>query len=206
MRERFLREQSGFTLTEMMVTIVVWIVMLLALYSIFDMSIKVFMFGNNKAEAMGNARLGIEKMEREIRQAYGDTQLLNIMEQTEIRFGNDLDGNEIIQCPNTDDPPQCEKIGYQVYETPAGSGNFALGRDNVSTGTTNTLANLQPVVEHVDYVEFTYLDDDGVTEITDPANQANVAFVRMKIGIIVDPGTDNEAVQQLTTDIDLRNT
>ena len=45
---RVLREERGFTLTEMMVTTVIWIVMLFALYSMFDMSIRVFGFGNNK--------------------------------------------------------------------------------------------------------------------------------------------------------------
>ena len=51
-RERLVREEGGFTLTEMMVTIVIMIVVLFALYSIFDMSIRVFSFGNDKIEAM----------------------------------------------------------------------------------------------------------------------------------------------------------
>ena len=54
----------------MMVTIVIMIVVLFALFSIFDMSLRVFAFGNNKVEAMESARLGVEKMEREIRGAY----------------------------------------------------------------------------------------------------------------------------------------
>ena len=53
----------------MMITIVIMIVVFFALHSIFDMSLRVFSYGNNKAEAMENARLGLEKMEREIRQA-----------------------------------------------------------------------------------------------------------------------------------------
>ena len=120
-RGRFLREERGFTLTEMMVTIMIFIVTLFALYSIFDMSIKVFMFGNNKAEAMENARLGLEKMEREIRQAYAfnrgadppDTHLFNTMEETQIEFGNDLDGNRVIdECPDSNG--DCEIISYSL--------------------------------------------------------------------------------------------
>jgi prepilin-type N-terminal cleavage/methylation domain-containing protein len=57
-RERLLREERGFTLPEMMVTMVIMIVMLFALYSVFDMSLRVFAFGNNKTEAMESARLG----------------------------------------------------------------------------------------------------------------------------------------------------
>src|SRR5688500_17384842 len=98
----FVGEERGFTLAEKMIAIVVFMVTLSALYSIFDMSIKVFMLGNNKAEAMGNARQGLETMERETRQAYalnrgaGNTQLLTAMDATEIEFGNDLDGSRII--------------------------------------------------------------------------------------------------------------
>ena len=58
MKERFLREERGFTLTEMMVTTVIMMVVLFALYSIFDMSLQVFSFGNNKVEAVESARIG----------------------------------------------------------------------------------------------------------------------------------------------------
>lgn len=69
-RERFLREEKGFTLVEMMITTLIMIVVLYALYNIFDMSVRVFSFGNNKVEAVESARVGMEKMEREIRAAY----------------------------------------------------------------------------------------------------------------------------------------
>ena len=69
-RERFLKDERGFTLTEMMVTIMIMMVVFFALYSIFDMSLRVFSFGNNKVEAVESARVGMEKMEREIRAAY----------------------------------------------------------------------------------------------------------------------------------------
>jgi type II secretory pathway component PulJ len=185
-RGRFLREVRGFTLTEMMVTIVIWIVVLFALYSIFDMSIKVFMVGNNKAEAMENARLGIEKMEREIRQAalYPDGHLFDTMDEDQISFANDLDGDEDIECPNEND---CELITYSLV------GDTLM---RTSGGAP------QPAVEYVDYLEFAYLEADGVTETT---SEPDVALVRIKVGIAVDPGTDNEGTQKLATEVDLRN-
>jgi prepilin-type N-terminal cleavage/methylation domain-containing protein len=67
---RLLREESGFTLVEVLVTMTIMIVVLSALYGIFDMGLRTFSFGNNKVEAVENARLGLEKMEREIRAAY----------------------------------------------------------------------------------------------------------------------------------------
>jgi type II secretory pathway component PulJ len=196
-RGRFLREEGGFTLSEMMVTIVIFIVTLFALFSLFDMSIKVFMFSNNKVEAMGNARQGLETMEREIRQAYafnrgaGDTHLLNDMDATQIEFGNDLDGDGIIEC---DAPPNCEIISYSLDGQTLMRTSGDLDGDGIS--------DPQPAVEHVDYVDFTYLQANGITET---ANEPDVALVRIDVGITVDPGTDSEVTQELTTDVDLRN-
>ena len=45
----------------------IMMVVFFALSSIFDMSLRVFSFGNNKVEAVESARVGMEKMEREIR-------------------------------------------------------------------------------------------------------------------------------------------
>ncbi len=70
MSKRLLKEQDGFTLPEMMVTMAIMMVVLFALYSIFDTSIRVFSLANDKVEAVENARLGSQKMEREIRAAF----------------------------------------------------------------------------------------------------------------------------------------
>jgi type II secretory pathway component PulJ len=230
-RERFLRDERGFTLTEMMVTVVIWITVLFALYSIFDMSLTAFRFGNNKVEAVESARLGLEKMEREIRQAsvldrsVDPSKIFETWSPTEIRFGNDLDGINIpprkIECPNQAAPPQCEKIGYRVYQ-PAGSTTFALGRDNTSTGTTNTVANLRPVVERVDYVSptntglrFTYCqklggadtvpNDNCLTGFNVATSEANINMVRIQLTVRVDGGNIQDATQTLSTDVAIRN-
>src|SRR5215203_6498713 len=129
-----------------------------ALFSVFDMSLTIFSYGNNKVEAAENARVGLEKMEREIRQAHAINtatgQMFDQWTSTQIRFGNDLDGNGVIACPNTGTPAQCEKIGYQLNGT-------TLGRDNTSTGATNTVGNLQPVAQNVQSLTFTYFDKSG---------------------------------------------
>ncbi len=140
MKGRFFREEAGFTLPEMMVTIMVMLIVLFALYSIFDMSIRVFSFGNDKVEAVENARLGLEKMEREIRAAYPydkgavtpDKHLFdsNTWKATEIKFGNDLDGNKKVECPNA--AGDCEIISYKVDPTGA---THPLQRINSSAGT-----------------------------------------------------------------------
>lgn len=67
---RLLRDEGGFTLSEMMVVTMMLTVVLFALYGIFDASIRVFSFGNNTVEATEQARAGLGRMEREIRAAY----------------------------------------------------------------------------------------------------------------------------------------
>lgn len=209
-RKRLLQEEKGFTLTEVMVTMVIMIIVLFALYNLFDMGLRVFSFGNSEVEATENARLGLEKMDREIQAAYAydrgattpDTHLFDTRTATQIRFGNDLDGNRKIECPVAA-PPACEQIAYRVYETPAGSGSYALGRDNSSANNSP-----QPVVEYVDYVSatdtglaFTYLKADGVTAA---ASESEIAVVRIALRIRVKNGF-GDGTQTLTTDVALRN-
>ena len=69
-RGRFLKDERGFTLSEMLVTVMIMTVVLAGLSSMFHMSLRVFSYGNNKVEAVESARVGLEKMEREIRQAH----------------------------------------------------------------------------------------------------------------------------------------
>ncbi len=116
MRKRLLRE-DGFTLPEVMVTIVLMLTVTFALYGIFDAGIRVFSFGNNKTEAVENARLGLEKMEREIRAAYpydkanGSTMLFPSSSPNSLTFGNDRNGDFKITVPD-------EEIVYRLNGTP----------------------------------------------------------------------------------------
>ena len=203
-----MREERGFTLSEMMVTIVIWIVVLFALYSVFDMSVRISGVGNNKVEAMEGARLGLEKMEREIRQAYaydreGRVGTLRLSQPhlfwdpvstarppafpaaTSVTFGNDLNGNRKIE-----DDVATEQITYAMNGT-------ILQR------------NGQPAVESVQSTTFTYFDANRnpVTSCAlDPSGgpEGCIAMVRIALVVTEDPG-DVQATQRLTTEIDLRN-
>lgn len=206
-RERLVKDEGGFTLPELMVTMLMMVMVLFALYNIFDMSIRVFSFGNDKTEAVENARLGLEKMEREIRAAYpqgSSGTLFNTWNSNSIAFGNDLDGNRTIECVASGTPP-CETISYDVYST---GSTYALGRKNSFGGVQ------QPVVEFVNYVNpsntglsFRYFTGDG-TEI-DPASpapftEADIRRVQITLRIEVKRGPQ-AGTQTLTTDVALRN-
>lgn len=222
--ERFLREERGFTLTEMMVTMVIWIVVLFALYSIFDMSLRVFGFGNNKVEAMESARLGLEKMEREIRAAYpvdsndpANSHLFFSANGTsppttaamptasQITFGNDLGaggaGNHIIECP---DDANCEYITYKLTDDASNVACTASPCTLRRVNTANSSDFGDPMVENVEVngLDFTYYQSDGTTVAT---TQDTISKVLVSLQIAVAPGTNYEATQTLTTEIDLRN-
>lgn len=196
MRERLLREEDGFTLSEMLVTMMIMLTVLFALYSIFDMSLRVFAFGNDKTEAVENARLGLEKMEREIRAAYpynkpaGQNHLLwspgypttgAIPPANQISFGNDLNGNRVV---DTDE--------VITYRRNAGTPTI-LEREKGGSP--------QPVVEYVNGLTFEYLDRNGATA----TSEANVAMVHITLVIRLDRGIGGPATQTLTTDVALRN-
>jgi prepilin-type N-terminal cleavage/methylation domain-containing protein len=185
-RERLLRDESGFTLPELLVTVLMMTVVMFALYSIFDMSMRVFSFGNDKTEAVANARLGLEKMEREIKAAYpydkadGDTTVLTTWTGSQITFGNDLNSNREV------DPG--EVISYRRGADPT-----TLVREKGG--------NPQPVIEYVDGLSFQYLNRFDAPAST----ESEIAIVRINLAIRVDRGVGGPATQTLTTDVALRN-
>jgi prepilin-type N-terminal cleavage/methylation domain-containing protein len=220
MRRRFdtrlVREERGFTLVEMTVTIMIMIVVLFALYSIFDMSMRVFSFGNDKVEATQNARLGLEKMEREIRAAYPVDRVNGLQHvffatgssatptrpgpQT-ITFGNDLSapGNP----PNRKVDPG-EEITHELRDsenlnnacpTTGTGGVCSLVRRQGATG------SFQPVVDYIvpNGLTFEYLRSNLTA--TDPAGDGtDIGVVRIELEVNKDGRR-----QTITTDVDLRN-
>ena len=233
-RKRLLREEGGFTLTEVLVTATLMVVVLSSLYSVSDMSLRVFSTGNNKVEAVESARVGVEKMAREIRAAYpvdidatdphlffgADGSLSNPPQQmptaTQITFGNERgaenEGDRKIDCLNADD---CEYITYKLTDD---SDAFAecevapctLRRINAA----DSDAEGDPVVENVDPsgpnngTVFEYFTSDGDTATT----EEQVGMVRVTLDVRVDNGIYNAeppeqtiTKQTLTTIVDLRN-
>lgn len=209
-------EENGFTLVEMMVTILIMTMVMFALYSIFDMSIRVFSFGNDKVEAAENARLGLEKMDREIRAAYpvdrmGGKQHVFFTaglsgtpvrpEERSITFGNDLPAGA---TPSNRKIDLDEEITYELRSrndinvacpsTGAG-GVCVLARRKGAGGT------FEPVVEYIvpNGLTFTYLKSN-LTATDSSGNGTDIGVVRIRLTVNVD-----SRMQTLTTDVDLRN-
>lgn len=207
---RLLRGEGGFTLSEMMVVTMMMITVLFALYSIFDMTMRVFSFSNDKVEAVENSRIALERMEREIRMAYpkeraaSNEALFNVggnsfgadsaigfrTDGTRITFGNDLNSDRKVQVYD-------EVILYWVD-----SGKLMrFFKSNPSIVLTDLGSSGS--------VSFQYFKDDGLDTGSEPdpvslpltaASELTVDVVRITLKVDVD-----DRIQELSTDVALRN-
>jgi prepilin-type N-terminal cleavage/methylation domain-containing protein len=219
-RKRVVCEEAGFTLTEILVTTMIMLIVLFGLYSMFDMGLRVYSFGNDKVDATEKARLGMEKMEREIRAAYpvdGVNGLNHVFFPSgspdpansaptlpggqSITFGNDL--------PSAGAPPNRmidpeEAITYELRNS---DGTAACPDPAIDPDADCTVfrregsgGNFEPMVESVvpDGLTFEYLRNNMAPATA--ADGTDIGVVRITLEVSVD-GVE----QTLTTDVDLRN-
>ncbi len=224
-KARLFREESGFTLPEMLVTMMIMLVVLFALYSIFDMSIRVFSFGNNKVEAAENARLGVEKIQREMRAAFPvDVNVTDVPKRlffnangttadppeqmpssTQVTFGNET--NTVGTSAGKIDCPSSTTCEYITYKLTAKESNTACTASPCTLRRVNAASSSatagDAVVENVipGGLTFAFYKSDG----TAATNQGEIERVQVRLDIAVDQGSQNKGTQRLSTDIDLRN-
>jgi prepilin-type N-terminal cleavage/methylation domain-containing protein len=193
-----LRDQGGFTLAEVMVVVTIMLVVMFAIYSVFDASVKLFSLGISRAEATGNARIALERMEREIRAAYpydagaspADNRLLATMDPTRVTFGNES-GSEDRRID-----PATEGISYYLS---ADGPPYTLQK-------TQGGGAAQAVVENVGTFEdgspgllFEYLrESNGV--LAETAVEGEVEAVRITLA-----AEENGYRRQVSTVVALRN-
>lgn len=175
--KRLAADEGGFTLTEVLVTMLMMLTVMVALHSIFSTSLRVFSFGNDKVEAIENARIGLERMEREIRAAYPvESELLTTTEPGRISFYNSVGA----------EASETTRITYEMYDSSEGD---ALGRSEDG-------GNNRAVSQFVEDLEFDYLDRNGDSVEEEP----EIDRVEISLSVRVDDGT-----QELTTEVSLRN-
>ncbi|MGB3635182.1 MAG: hypothetical protein WA982_14165 [Rubrobacteraceae bacterium] len=183
MKQRLLKEEDGFTLPEALVAMLMMVTVMFALYAIFDMSLRVFSFGNDKTEAVESARIGLSKMEREIRAAYphdkpnDDNTRLSIRDPDQISFGNDID-------PIDRRIDAGEEISYYSNDKKLLRRKGSLSRTVVA-----------PVPK--EGLKFEYFEADGVT-VAENESDTEIVSITLKIEV------DGRA-QTLSTDVALRN-
>ena len=195
------RDERGFTLPEVLVSMVVFSAVLFALYALFDASVAAFGAGREGLEAEQNARAGLARIERELRAAYpldkanGNTALLASFGPDHVTFGNDV--------PHNDRKPNRRVLG------PDGSWE---SREKIQYRVSNSgvpLRNGDPLVDTIKDPEgkaltFEYFDAGGYPAAG--GEESEVALVRVTLRIAVGgaPGTQ-PTKRVLGTSVALRN-
>jgi type II secretory pathway component PulJ len=201
-RRHMCKEERGFTLVEVLVSAMMMFGVLFALYAIFDVSVRAFGYGSDRLEAVGNARLAIGRMEREIRAAYpydltsdpprrylfldpADPAKPAVPTATRIAFGNETGGDRKIGAT--------EIIGY-----------YLSGHDlkRSKGGSVQTLVDSVPT----DGLRFTPCrspdDCPPALPITD---EAEIRLLRIELAVDVRRRGQDSTRQTLVTDVYLRN-
>jgi hypothetical protein len=191
--------EAGFTLPEALAAMVMTAAVLLALYAVFDAGVRVFGAGRDRAEAVQAARLGLTRMEREIRAAYprdkaaGDATLLTDLGEDRLAFYNDLNGNRRTVDPANGLAEPGEGISY----TP-GSGGAPMRNGRLLVGPAGDVDGDGRALT------FEYLDANG--NPVPGGDEEDVAFVRVELEILVDDTMGGEPVERvLRTGVALRN-
>ncbi len=197
--KRLPAREGGFTLPEALVAMVMTAAGLLALYAVFDASVRVFGAARGNAEAAQAARIGLARMEREIRAAYprdkagGDATLLTNFGEGRLDFGNDLNGNRRTVDPATGLAEPGEGMSYTL----------AAGGDPLRNG-----RRLVDAAGDVDgdgrALTFGYLDANGDPVVA--GDEADVYLVRVELEVSAGTGAGGGPVERvLRTTVALRN-
>lgn len=199
---RLPRDEAGFTLVEALVAATMMFAVLFALYGIFDVSVRAFGYGGDRVEAVGNARLALGRMEREIRASYPydltadpperflfldplDPTKPAVPTPNRIAFGNESGGDRVIGAT--------EVIGY-----------YLSGHDlkRSKGGSAQTLVD-SIAADGLRFTPCSSADDcPPAVEITD---EAEIRLIRIELTVEVGQAGEDPARQSLVTDVFLRN-
>jgi len=155
-----MKGETGFTLTELMVSLVISGVLMTGVYAVFNSQQKSYAVQDQLTAAHQNLRGAMNFMVKEIRMAGYDPYRnsgarIEAAESGSIEFTlvSDEDGYDNDNDGLTDEIGELKTIKYSLYDS-GGDGDSDLGR---KVGQ----ANNQPVAQNIDELSFVYLDEDG---------------------------------------------
>lgn len=184
---------EGFTLVELLITMVLSVIIVVAIYSAFKIQQRSYVAQDAVTEMQQNIRAALLSMSSDIRMASFDptgTAGAGFIDAqaNAVAFTADLDESGDLVGPG-------EHIGYYLFSYPAPSTMVSLRR--VVSDSTNPLTlvddgsgnfSVQGVVvtseedlaENIQALEFDYLDSDG-NSLAFPINLADIIFIRISI-------------------------
>ena len=194
------RDESGFSLIELMIAMGVTLIIMAAAATLLASSFRTRTRENQKSDALADAQRALNIMSRDIANAGFGLDYNGIVVadsgQTSLRVRSNVSN---VSSTTTSD--QDEDVTYVVQ-----GGNTLVRYDAASNPTTVALAS--PINSlQISYFDYSY-DSTGAVVTSGPNNTptVNTAKVRITITVTLDAiGTQPASQVQLTTDVTLRN-
>ena len=158
--------QSGFTLVELMVTLVVSSLIAAALYSTYIVQQRSYQTQSVVNEMQQNVRVALDFLVLDLRMAGYDPQSTGVggitaANGTTISFTADMDEDGVIGTPATEN----EYFGYQLANrVESGVTIPTLQRP----ATLNAGASWQPMADYIEQIEFFYMFENGTAATLTP--------------------------------------
>ena len=175
------RAPGGYSLAELLVSMAVLGLLMAGTLSVLQSGLRAYGWGSARVEAQQSARIALERMVKELREAGYDPTGAGIAavvaaEPARVTFQRDLNGNGLVDATR-------ERVTFLVRP-----GETTLRRD--------AGAGAQPIIDGVRRLALTYFDRLGAPT-TDPAEVASVA-IHLDVGL-AGPGAT------MATQVSLRN-
>ncbi len=160
------RPAGGLSLAELLVSLAVLGLVLAGLFAILHSGLKAYGWGVGRVEAQQAARVALERMARELREAGYDPRGAGIQPIVAaapalVTFQRDLNGNGVVD-------PTRERVTFLLR-----AGESVLRRD--------AGGGAQPIIEGVRRFGLTYFDSAGAPT-TDPSRVRSV-LIRVEVGL-----------------------
>lgn len=197
------REESGISLTEVLVFALLLTLVLAAVYSLLASGIGSWGRGETAIELQQNARLAMDRMIREIRIAHKIVNARVIRDGNEIKFPTTVEEISFIKDDSNGDGvynvTNDKILGYRI----GGSSGATLVRRVLNPGETVAVSN--PLAEYVEELNFRFFGANSVeipptTDISLTNYYDNVTCVEINIVVSKD-----DMRKQLTSKVRLRN-
>lgn len=197
------QNQKGFTLLEVLIALSIFVIVLLAVYVVYESSRATFIRGQNKVEVQQTARVAIEMMASEIQTpGYDPSNAMTLMPTTAIQAGN---ANSLTFVADVDGDNVTDQVTYRLQ------GNQLI-RDFASwNGAAFPAPVSDQLADGVTTLSFRYFDgSDPNNEIAAPVPAASLAAIR-RISVAVTVQRTAAGISSipetlpLTTDVRLRN-
>lgn len=225
MNSTIIKNNSGFTLVELMMTLAISTLIVAALYATYILQQRSYTNQSVVTEMQQNARVGLDFLTLDLRMAGYDplgtaASGISAANSSSITFSADMDKNGVLGTAGT---PATENEHFS-YALAIVGGVPTLFR---SAGTTPVI-NLQPMADYIEHIEFYYQYENGTAATTTPAGATlnNIRSVQVTMlaraadpdrkytnttvytpasGVAWPVANDNFRRRLLTTRIDLRN-